>query len=139
MSMQERQRGLKGRETLAEFKKQRELDFCQASRGKTGGSRATAVQINGAILGEVWQSRAKAGSSNGAGYKLELASRAQVSSISVRHHTTRHLMFSIFPQHSSPPSIPPPSLSLPLSLSVSLFQKWVTEWSHWTWGGVHAG
>lgn len=49
---------------------------------------------------------------NGAGYKLELASRAQVSSISVRHHTTRHLMFSIFPQCSSPPSIPPLSLAL---------------------------
>lgn len=44
--------------------------------------------------------------------ELELASRAQVSSISVRHHTTRHLMFSIFPQCSSPSSIPPLSLWL---------------------------
>ena len=55
----------------------------------------------------------------GAGYKLELASRAQVSSISVRHHTTRHLMFSIFPQCSSPPSIPPLSRSLWRSFSLS--------------------
>ena len=54
-------------------------------------------------------------SSDGAGYKLELASRAQVSSISVRHHTTRHLMFSVFPQLSSPPSIPPLSCALSLS------------------------
>lgn len=29
-------RGVKGRETLAEFKEQRELDLCRASRGKTG-------------------------------------------------------------------------------------------------------
>lgn len=36
MSAQERERGVKGRETLAEFKKRRELDFCRASRGKTG-------------------------------------------------------------------------------------------------------
>lgn len=35
-SVQERERGVKGRETLAEFQKQRELDFCWASRGKTG-------------------------------------------------------------------------------------------------------
>lgn len=66
------------------------------------------------VLGKVWRRSAKAVSLNGAGYKLELASRAQVSSISVRHHTTRHLMFSIFPQCSSPPSI------LPLSRSFSL-------------------
>lgn len=36
MSMQERERGVKGRETLAELKKQHELDFCRASQGKTG-------------------------------------------------------------------------------------------------------
>lgn len=52
---------------------------------------------------------------NVAGCKLELASRAQVSSISVRHHITRHLMFSISPQCSSPPAIPPLSLSFALS------------------------
>lgn len=57
------------------------------------------------------------GISSGAGYKLELASGAQVSSISVRHHTSRHLMFSIFPRHSSPPSIPPLLLSLVLASS----------------------
>lgn len=52
----------------------------------------------------------------GAGAELEFASKAQVSSISVRHHRTRHLMFSIFPQCSSPSSIP--SLLLFLSLSL---------------------
>lgn len=57
------------------------------------------------------------GISSRAGYKLELASGAQVSSISVRHHTSRHLMFSIFPRHSSPPSIPPLLLSLVLASS----------------------
>lgn len=112
-------RRVKGRETLLEFKKQHRLDFCRAFPCKTGGSSATVGEISGAILEKkVWRRSAKAVSLNGAGYKLELASRAQVSSISVRHHTTRHLMFSIFPQCSSPPSIPPLSLSLSRSFSL---------------------